>query len=234
MKILYIYTHPDDESFGPAHVMSKQRRAGHEVCLLTLTKGGATRQRFKYGYSTEKMGEVRFNEMKCVSETLNLSNLTVLDFPDSKLKELDPRVIENAIRAEIERLKPDVVATYAVHGISGFHDHLVTHAAVKRVYVEMNENLLYPKRLVFVTITEEDAQRSEYFHLNGSKYEEIDCIVEVDDIDIQRIHKALDCYVTFQDTIEKTGIKDFIGKNAVFEIFQEQHEPPLRDLFEKL
>ena len=58
MKILYIFPHPDDESFGPANAMSKQRRQGHEVHLLTLTKGGATRQRHKYGYSVEEMGEL--------------------------------------------------------------------------------------------------------------------------------------------------------------------------------
>ncbi len=63
MKILYIFPHPDDESFGPARAMSKQRRQGHEVYLLTLTRGGATKQRFKYGYSIEEMGEVRYREM---------------------------------------------------------------------------------------------------------------------------------------------------------------------------
>ena len=63
MKILYIYPHPDDESFGPAHAMSKQRREGHEVYLLTLTKGGATKQRYKLGYTVEEMGEIRKKEM---------------------------------------------------------------------------------------------------------------------------------------------------------------------------
>ena len=48
MTILYVYPHPDDESFGPAGVMHKQRRDGHAVHLLTLTRGGATKQRFKY------------------------------------------------------------------------------------------------------------------------------------------------------------------------------------------
>lgn len=56
MKILYIYPHPDDESFGPGHVMAKQVRDGHEVYLLTLTKGGATWQRFKYNHTIAEMG----------------------------------------------------------------------------------------------------------------------------------------------------------------------------------
>jgi hypothetical protein len=38
MKILYIFPHPDDESFGVAHVMSKQLREGNEVYLLTLLR----------------------------------------------------------------------------------------------------------------------------------------------------------------------------------------------------
>ncbi len=38
MKILYIYPHPDDESFGPAHVMHKQIRDGHEVLFVDADK----------------------------------------------------------------------------------------------------------------------------------------------------------------------------------------------------
>ena len=129
MRILYIYPHPDDESFGPAHVMHKQRRQGHEVHLLTLTRGGATRQRHKLGYTIEQMGAIRHEEMKTVARVLDLSSLTVLDLPDSGLKELDPRDIETVIREHVETLKPHVIVSYPVHGISGFHDHLVTHAA---------------------------------------------------------------------------------------------------------
>ncbi len=235
MKILYIYPHPDDESFGPAHVMSKQRRQGHAVYLLTLTKGGATRQRFKYGYSIEQMGEVRYQEMLNVANVLDLTEMTVLDLPDSGLKETDPRAIERVVTEHIERIRPQVVVTYAVHGISGFHDHLVTHAVVKRVFLELQETAGSSlKRLAFATITVENAQKSQHFHLNGTTSEEIDCIVDVENRDIERCYKALDCYVTFQETIEKSGVKNHIGPQAVFEIFQENYDPPLSDLFAEL
>ena len=45
MKFLYIFPHPDDESFGPTAGMFLQLEQGHEVHLLTLTKGGATKER---------------------------------------------------------------------------------------------------------------------------------------------------------------------------------------------
>jgi len=234
MKILYIYPHPDDESYGPANVMSKQRKEGHEVHLLTLTKGGATKQRHKYGYSIDEMGEVRYKEMLNVAKVLDLSGMTVLDLPDSGLKEMDPRKIEEVIRKEVEKIKPDVIVTYPVHGISGFHDHLITHGIVKRVYVKLKDKVDYLKRLAFFTLTEEKAKEQKMFHISGSKPEEIDCIIEVSEEDLETNRKALDCYVTFMDTIIQSDIKNQIQKEVNFEIFQEQHEPKLKDLFEKL
>lgn len=234
MKILYIFPHPDDESFGPAPAMSKQRREGHEVYLLTLTKGGATKQRHKYGYSIEEMGEVRHMEMLEVAKALDLSGMKVLDLPDSGLKEMDPRDIEKVIKDEIERIKPDVVVTYAVHGISGFHDHLVDHAVVKRAFVELKDKAPYLKRLSFFTMTEEAAKKQKHFSISGSKDEEIDCVYEVDDIDIENTRKALDCYVTFKETIDASKIKDQLYKDMNFEIYRESYSPKLKNLFEKL
>ncbi len=234
MKILYIFPHPDDESFGPAPAMSKQVREGHEVYLLTLTKGGATKQRHKFGYSIDEMGEVRYKEMLNVEKTLNLKGMTVLDLPDSGLKEMDPREIEDVIRKEIERVKPDVIVSYPVHGISGFHDHLVSHAVVKRIFCEMKDKVSFLKRLAFFTMTEENAKKQLHFHISGSKDEEIDCVYKVDDEDIENSRKALDCYFTFKETIDNSDIKNQIYKDVNFEIFGESQNPKLKDLFEKL
>ncbi|MFA3783570.1 PIG-L deacetylase family protein [Melioribacteraceae bacterium 4301-Me] len=231
MRILYIYPHPDDESFGTAHVMNKQQREGHEVFLLTLTKGGATKQRFKLNLSIEEMGEIRYKEMQKVEKVLKLSGMTVLDFPDSGLKELDPRILENAIKDEITKTKPEVIVTYAVHGISGFHDHLVTHAVVKRAFVELKERYLYLKRLAFHTLTEDAAKKSTYFHLSWSTTEEIDCVITVDNQDLDAALNALSCYETYQETISRTKIKELLGNKCVFEIFNETFHPPLEDLF---
>ena len=235
MKILYIYPHPDDESFGPAHVMSKQRRQGHEVYLLTLTKGGATKQRFKYNYSIKEMGNVRYQEMLNVKKVLDLNGMKVMDLPDSRLQEMDPRKIESIVMNEVEQIKPNVIVTYPVHGISGFHDHLVTHAIVKRAFLELKDNQsAYLKRLAFMTLSEAEAKLSKNLSLRSSSPELIDCIVEVDEQDIEKNHQALDCYVTYQETIERIGIKNFIHNQACFEIFQENHNPPISDLFGKL
>lgn len=234
MRILYIFPHPDDESFGPAPAMAAQRRNGDEVFLLTLTKGEATKQRFRLEVSKEKMGEIRFKEMQCVQEVLDLNGMTVLDLPDSGLKEMDPAGIEKPIREHIEKIKPDVVVTYAVHGISGFEDHLVSHAIVKSVYCDMKrQGKEYPRRLAFFTHYNEEEGEGK-FQLTSSDKEEIDCWVEATEQDYQKFLDALDCYETYQQVIEESNVKEEVGQEIPFEIFQENYDPPLSDLGDKI
>jgi|AntRauTorcE11897_2_1112592.scaffolds.fasta_scaffold05701_2 LmbE family N-acetylglucosaminyl deacetylase len=234
MKILYIFPHPDDESFGPAPAIAAQKRAGHEVYLLTLTKGEATKQRHRLEVSKEEMGEIRFKEMQCVEKVLNLDGMTVLDLPDSGLKEMDPREIEAVINDYITQIKPDVLVTYAVHGVSGFEDHLVQHAVAKRVYCEMKDNGSdYLKRLAFFTHYSEKEVESK-FNLKSSDLEEIDCWVETTDADMQKFYEALDCYETYQQVIEDSGVKDAVGGKVPFEFFQENYDSPVGSVTEEL
>jgi N-acetylglucosamine malate deacetylase 2 len=234
LKVLYIFPHPDDESFGPAHAMVKQLREGHSVYLLTLTKGGATKQRFKYNYSVEEMGEVRYREMLCVEKTLGLSGMTVLDLPDSGLKDMDPREIEKVIEDEIKKIEPEVIVTYAVHGISGFHDHLISHAVVKSVFVRLREKHSYLKRLALFTIDEDTAKKITWLKPNFSKKEDIDCVINVNDDDFKKAMSALDCYVTYIDTINESAIKKVLINDVFFELYNEDFDPPINDMFAEL
>lgn len=234
MKILYVFPHPDDESFGPAPAISSQVRNGHNVYLLTLTKGEATKQRHRLNVSKEEMGEIRFKEMQCVEKVLNLSGMTVLDLPDNGLKEMNPIDIERVIIDHIHEIKPDILVTYAVHGVSGFEDHLVTHAVVKRLYCALKEEEIeYPKRLAFFTHYSEEKIKSK-FNLKSSEKDEIDCWVETDEQDRKAFEDALDCYETYQQVIEDSGVKNAVGKKVPFEIFREDFDPPLKNITDQL
>jgi hypothetical protein len=105
---------------------------------------------------------------------------------------------------------------------------------VKRAFVELVERAPYLKRLALYTITEEEAGASEHYRLSWSKPEEIDCVVEVEDVDLENTRRALDCYVTYQEAIEQSGIKNLIPPQVSFEIFGESHDPKLTDFFEVL
>ena len=105
---------------------------------------------------------------------------------------------------------------------------------VKRVYVELRDRVSYLKRLAFWTITEQGTDQSELFHLTGSKAEDIDVVMTVDEVDVEKQRRALDCYVTYRETIERAGARRNIPREAVFEIYQEVYEPPLEGVFDGL
>lgn len=234
MKILYIFPHPDDESFGPAPAISAQLRQGHEIYLLTLTKGEATKQRFRLGVNKKQMGEIRFKEMQCVEKTLGLSGMDVLDLPDGELKNLNPIEIEKQIETHIKKLEPDVLVTYAVHGVSGFHDHLVTHAVVKRVFCKMKEEGgLHPKRLAFFTRMGEVDLKGK-FRLEASDDEEITFIENCSEEDMQKFRDALDCYETYQEVIEASNVKNVVTNKVPFEIFGEDIEAQLESISDRI
>lgn len=231
-RILYIFPHPDDESFGPAAAIARQKRNGDEVCLLTLTRGEATRQRQKLGYTKEKMGTVRLAEMQAVAEILDLDEMTVLDYPDGGLDILNPLDLEDVIREHIHEVKPDVVVTYYTHGISGHLDHLVTHAVVKHVFCELRRaNAPYARRLAMFTIPD-GVERPE--HLRTTPKADIDCIVPVDADDLERGREALAAYETYREVVEAHQPMRTVREGVCFVLFEERHRPPLDDVLSGL
>ncbi len=230
MKILYIFPHPDDESFGPAPGIYQQLSQGHEVYLLTLTKGGATKIRHELGLSVDEMGDVRFKEMQCVEKVLGLTEMTVLDLPDSGLKNMNPLEIESVVSSHIQRIKPDVVVTYAVHGISGFFDHLVSHAVVKRVFCQLKQDgHSYLKRLALFTVDDKLGGTGP-FGLTASAPEDIDCKIKVTEAESEKGKEALACYKTYASVIEKTGVAEHTHLDICFEFFQDSFDSPVGDI----
>jgi len=228
-RILYIFPHPDDECFGPAPAIARQQRQGHEVFLLTLTHGEATKQRKKFGYSKDEMAQARHREMQDVARTLHLADLTVLDFPDGGLPDLDPLVLEDAITRHVERVRPHVLVTYAVHGCSGHPDHLVGHAVVKRVFCALRrDGAAYLQRLAFFTLPEENTT-DRPVHLKGSPDEAIDCVVSFTEDDLAAGKEALACYTTYRDVIQEHRPLRHVRGGVCFELFGEHHAPPLDD-----
>lgn len=234
MKTLYIFPHPDDESFGPAPVMYRQIQNGEEVHLLTLTKGGATKMRFKYDLSIAEMGDVREKEMRKVAQVLGLTSMKIYDYPDGGMAHEDPRVFEKLILKHIDEIKPNIIVTYPIHGISGHHDHLACHAIVKRLFCELKEQKEYDylKRLAFLTLPNpnEDEKQGGNANVNSSKKQYIDCIAILSQIEKDKLKEALYCYETFMDVIIETNVIEHIGDKVHFEFYAENYDPPVSDI----
>ena len=59
-------------------------------------------------------------------------------------------------------------------------------------------------------------------------------MVRVEPEDGEAMRAALDCYETYQQVVQGSGVLDLIGRNVSFEIFQEEFDPPLNDLAARL
>lgn len=201
--------------------------------MLTLTRGGATKQRFKYNLGIAEMGEVRVKEMEAVKKVLGLTSMEILDLEDGGLAEMNPIGLEKIVHDRIEKIKPDIVVTYAVHGISGHHDHLVIHAVIKRLFCDprTHEPHRYWKRLAFFTLpapanSERDGGMA---HVRTSPLSRVDCVVQLSEEERVKLRAALYCYETFIDVIESTDVINVIGDRVHFEFYGEDFKPPLSD-----
>jgi LmbE family N-acetylglucosaminyl deacetylase len=231
VTFLYVFPHPDDESFGPAPALARQVREGHAVHLLTLTRGGATKQRARLGLSVAAMGAVREREMRGVEEVLGLASLVVRDLPDGGLAALDPREVEQAVEARVREVRPDVLVTYAVYGNSGHPDHLVTHAAVKRVFCALREAEGIPRRLALFTVVQGEMAGAAP-HLRGVPPAEVGARVRFSADDRAKAAEALARYETYAEVVAQDDPLSVVDQSGVaFVLFGEPRpEPPLDDL----
>lgn len=234
MTLLYVFPHPDDESFGPGPAIARQVREGHAVSILTLTKGGATKVRHDLGKSVQEMGEIRERETQAAADALG-AEVTVLDYPDGGLNDLDPRDLEHVIERKIEAVRPDVVVTYAVHGNSVHPDHLVAHAVVKRAYCAACDEMAgrSPRRLAFFTLVEDDLDDApDGFHATAR--DDVDAVVTFSDADLGAGQAALDAYETYQSVVQEQDPLSLVADGVAFTLFQEAHDPPLGSLTDDL
>ena len=226
MRLLYVFPHPDDESFGPALAIVRQRREGHFVHLLTLTRGGATKQRHRLGLGIDEMGLVRRREMDCVASVLDLASMDVLDLPDGRLAEVEGATLRAVVRDAFHRCDPDVVVTYASHGVSGHPDHVRTHHIVSSVFDDVSERNGRPARLAFFTLLPIEPTDE----LCTSTPDEVDCAVQVDETDVATTSRALACYASYAETIREKDPIARVGRVVYFDVYGEEHDPWLNDL----
>jgi hypothetical protein len=92
----------------------------------------------------------------------------------------------------------------------------------------------YLKRLAFFTMPDSGkptfSDNSGWPRLKLSEGELIDVITPLNENNVQSMKRALLCYETYQEMVEKTGVIDKIGNKVHFEIALEQHDPPLKKI----
>lgn len=109
-NVLIVSAHPDDMEIGMGGTVAKLVEEGAEVTSLIVTDGGRASNPF--GWTQQRMAEVRRAEAMRAAEVLGVRNLIFCDQPDAA-EEVDVKTVRRKLIEVITRLKP--IEIYTLH-----------------------------------------------------------------------------------------------------------------------
>lgn len=162
-RLLYVFPHPDDETFATGGSIAKYVREGvdvHYVCGTRGEVGTVDAEQLKpYEHLPEdqRIGALRGQELRCAADKLGLTGLHYLGYRDSGMTgspdSRDPRALVNANPDEVTRklvelirsIKPQVVVTFDPFGGYGHPDHIFLHHRTTEAFHAAGDPGKYPE-----------------------------------------------------------------------------------------
>lgn len=139
-KILAVYPHPDDETFGKAGTLIEHVSNGDEVTLITSTLGQMGRRMGNPFFANrETLTDIREKELHDACKALGIDDLRMWRMQDKTLQFRDPNYLADRVWKVLDEINPDIVYTfYPEHGVHPDHDAMsrATVLAVSRMSKE--------------------------------------------------------------------------------------------------
>lgn len=129
LRLMGIWAHPDDESFGMAGSMARATMAGRPVAIVCATRGEEGEIADPALATPENLGEVREGELRRACAAVGVTDVSFLDYRDGHLSEADHDELVRKVVYHLRRFRPDVVVTFAANGGYGHPDHMTIHRA---------------------------------------------------------------------------------------------------------
>jgi len=145
-KLLAVFAHPDDETFGPGGTLARYAASGVEVHYACATRGeaGGVAEGFLDGY--KDIAHLRTAEVECAARILGIQEVHFLGYRDSGMPgsedNLHPDSLQQApeeevigkIVALIRGIRPEVVITFDPQGGYGHPDHVKIHRVTTKAF----------------------------------------------------------------------------------------------------
>jgi len=136
-RVLAVFPHPDDESFGVSGTLAMYAASGAEIAYACLTLGEMGRNMgFPPFANRETLPGFRRKELEASCRAIGIRDLRLLGFMDKTIEFEDPDLLDGRIAEVVRDVRPELVVTfypgYAVHP-----DHDACGAAVVRVIGRM-------------------------------------------------------------------------------------------------
>lgn len=138
-RVLVVLPHPDDEVYGLSGTLAKMIKQGTKVTYGCLTLGEMGRNMGNPPFASRvTLPEVRKAELEASCRAIGIQDLRMLGFHDKTIEFEDKDVLDGAITALLEEIKPEIVFTF-YPGYSVHPDHDACGAAVIRCVERMPE-----------------------------------------------------------------------------------------------
>jgi LmbE family N-acetylglucosaminyl deacetylase len=158
-RLLAVFAHPDDESFGPGGTLAHYANLGVEVHLICATRGEAGNIPEALKGKEDSVAELREAELRCAAYQLGLERVHFLDYRDSgmagspdnqhpnSLAKAPTDEIADKVTQFIRQIKPHVVITFDPQGGYFHPDHIATHEATVIAFNAAGDSDQFPGEL---------------------------------------------------------------------------------------
>ncbi len=145
LRLLFVFAHPDDETFGTGGTIALYARSGVEVHLICATRGevGEAPPDLR-GHKT--VADMRVAELECAADILRIRGVHFLDYRDSGMPGTSdnshPRAfisqpteqVAREIACHVRKIQPQVIVTFDPIGGYMHPDHIAAHKATVRAF----------------------------------------------------------------------------------------------------
>lgn len=176
-SILFVYAHPDDETFTAGITISKYaQETDAAIHVVSATRGQAGKPGNPPLCTVEELPQVRERELREACAILGVTTVELWDYEDKKLDQVPVSELAAHVHAAIARLRPQAVVTFAPHGISGHPDHKAISAAVTQAIQTLPEGS--PVRKLYYATRASDRTFGAIQPVFGDPYDAITTIIQ--------------------------------------------------------
>jgi LmbE family N-acetylglucosaminyl deacetylase len=168
LRLLEVFAHPDDESYGTGGTLAKYSAAGVSTYLVSATRGEAGEILDPAMVSISNLALVREGELRAAAAILGVKEVHFLDYLDGSLDQADPLGVEEKVVRLIRKLRPHVLVTFGPKGVYGHPDHIAIHRATANAYCSAADPASFPGHY-FEGLTPHVTQRLYYSDFPSGK-----------------------------------------------------------------
>ena len=125
--LMAVFAHPDDEAFGTGGTLARYAAEGHDVYLVTATRGEAGGIAEPTLATPSNLPFIREQELRCACDIYGIHPPIFLDYVDGQLPIVHQGQAVGKLVRLIRELGPEVLITFGPDGIYGHYDHIAVH-----------------------------------------------------------------------------------------------------------